>query len=130
MKAKLGSKPDRFQVGWFIYINEVGLCCVLTTTMHRSVFAAWALALCASGADAFSAMPSGTPARLSLRNAATAPLAKKHVHAPGCACVACGTPSRFSTKRAQLSMGMERGADTGAVTEALTGLSLLWTPSR
>jgi len=87
--------------------------------MHRSVFAAWALALCASSADAFSAMPSGAPARLSLRNAASTPLAKKHVHAPGCACGSCGSLSRFSTKRAQLSMGMERGLDTGAVTEAL-----------
>lgn len=82
--------------------------------MRRVVYAAWALALCASSADAFSAVPSCSPAGLNLRASSSCNLAKKQVHARGLSCGSCGR-----TGAAKLSMGMQRGSDTGAISEAI-----------
>ena len=103
--------------------------------MRVTVYAAWALSLCASSAHAF--MPAGAPLpvtrhltlrHLTLRPAAAFPLANKkmhapncpcgscgghsRVHAPGCACGSCG-PVRISTKRKVSTLSLSASADWG-----------------
>jgi hypothetical protein len=79
--------------------------------MRRTVFAAWALALCAQSADAF--MPAGVvPARggMALRPATSA---IKHLHAPGCACSGCsGAAGRKSAAKLSMTATEERGSTT------------------
>jgi len=78
--------------------------------MRRTVFAAWALALCASSAHAF--VPAGVPSVRTLRPA-TSVAASKHIHAPGCACGACNAiGTRSAAKLSKLSMTLAQSDDT------------------
>ena len=85
------------------------------TAMRRTVFAAWALALCVSSADAF--MPAASPARaFGLRPAAATSGSASRLHMPGCACGSCGSAVRKGS--AKLSMAFNRGEDTGDLVES------------
>jgi hypothetical protein len=76
---------------------------------HKTVCAAWALALCAATVDAF--MPAGAPAHQSLRPAAAVSAKESHTK-PACGPLVCG--KRAPALSMASTMGRGNGEDSVA----------------
>ena len=96
--------------------------------MHRSLFAAAALAFCASSADAFMPASSAVPALRKSSATAVAGRMGSKIHAFGCGCGSCsaGVQGRKAGAAAKLSMSateiVGKGMDSQSYAEALNTL--------
>jgi len=97
--------------------------------MHRSLYAAWALAFCASSADAFMPASSAVPALRAKTATAMAGRMGSKIHAPGCSCGSCSAGVLGRKGAAKLSMTaadttefVGKGMDSQTYAEALNTL--------